>query len=87
MRNGVPVAQQPLQLNESIERTREMMRQIKNSQNPQMALAQMLQNNPNSGYIASLLRNNGNLEGIARQMAQSYGIDFNQLIQSLQQGI
>jgi hypothetical protein len=41
-------------------------------------LAQILQNNPNTAAIATLLKNNNNsLESIARQMAQERGIDIN----------
>jgi hypothetical protein len=41
-------------------------------------LAQMLQNNPNTAAIAGMLKNNGgNLESIARNMAQARGIDIN----------
>jgi hypothetical protein len=49
-----------------------------------MALAQALQNNPNSAALANMLHNGGNnLEGIARQMAAQKGIDINQLIRQL----
>ena len=40
-------------------------------------LAQLLQNNPNTTMLASMLKNGGNLESIARQMAQINGIDIN----------
>ena len=60
-----------------------MMQQVKNAQNPQAMLAQMLQNNPNTSMIANMLSNNGNLEEVARQMAQARGIDINQLIKQL----
>lgn len=43
----------------------------------------MLQNNPNTAAISSMLKNGGNLENIARQMAATKGIDINQLISQL----
>ena len=65
-----------------------MMQQIKMAQDPQAALAQMLQNDPNSGAIANLLhQNNGSLEQIARLMAQSGGFDINKIIQGLSGGM
>ena len=63
------------------------MQQVKYSQNPQAMLAQLLQNNPNTAAIAGMLKNNGNLEQVARQMAQERGIDINQLIRQLQGGM
>lgn len=85
MRNGMqPYPQTPQgQLNQSIEQVKGMMQQVKNAQNPQAMLAQMLQNNPNTSMIANMLSNNGNLEEVARQMAQARGIDINQLIKQL----
>ena len=50
-------------------------------------LAQILQNNPNTSMIANMLSSNGNLENIAKQMAQARGIDINQLIKQLSGGI
>jgi len=40
----------------------------------------MLQNNPNTAALANMLKDGGSLESIARQMAQTNGIDINQLI-------
>ena len=85
MRNGVlPQRTQQQQLDESIQRTRAMMQQIKNSQNPQAMLASMLQSNPNTAAIANMLHGNGgNLEQIAKSMAQAGGFDINEIIQQL----
>ena len=83
MRNGIPQQQPPQSLNQSIESTRAVMDMIKNSQNPQAMLAQVLQNNPNTAAISNMLKNNGSLESIARQMAQARGIDINQLLNQL----
>jgi len=92
MRNGMqPTMHQPSPqqqgLNQSIEQVRGLMQQVKNAQNPQAMLAQLLQNNPNVPAIANMLRNNGSLESIARQMAQAQNIDINQLINQLQGGL
>ena len=59
------------------------MRMVQTAQNPQAALAQILQNNPNTAAISGMLKNGGNLESIARQMAATKGIDINQLISQL----
>ena len=64
-----------------------MMQQIKGAQDKQAMLAQMLQNNPNTAAISSMLSNGGDLETIARQMAQQRGIDINQLIRQLSGGM
>lgn len=61
------------------------MQQVKNAQNPQAQLAQILQNNPNTAAIANMVNNGGNLEQMARQMAAAQGVDINQLIQNLKQ--
>ena len=59
------------------------MARVKNAPNPQALLAQILQNNPNTSSIYALLQSNGNLEQVARQMAQMGKIDINQLISQL----
>ena len=80
-------AQTPLyqqeQLNQSIESVRGMMQQVRGSQNPQEVLAQILQNNPNTGMISQMLSSGNSLENIARQMAQARGVDINDLINKL----
>jgi hypothetical protein len=91
MRNGAlqqpyPQTQQG-QLNNSIAQIRELMQQIRNSSNPKALLTQFLQNNPNTAAISSMLKNNGSLESIAREMAQVRGIDINELIKQLQGGM
>ena len=63
------------------------MRQVKNAQDPQAVLAQIIENNPNSAFIANALHNGGSLEGIARSIAQTKGIDINQLLHQLTGGI
>ena len=59
------------------------MQKIKNAKDPQAMLAQALQANPNTSMIANMLKSNGDLESLARQMAQARGIDINQLINQL----
>ena len=59
------------------------MQQVKNAQNPEVMLAQILQNNPNTAAIANMLKSGGSLENTARQMAAASGIDIEQLIKQL----
>ena len=63
-----------------------MMQAIKTAENPQLALANILNNNPNSAYISQMLRNGNSLEGIARMMAQQKGVDINEVIRQLSVG-
>ena len=79
--------QQQTQLNQSIEATRALMQQVKNAQNPQAMLAQILQNNPSTPFISNLLKNGQNLEGIARSLAQAKGEDINDIIRRLSGGL
>ena len=62
------------------------MQMIQNSNNPQAELASIIQNNPNSAALAAMLRGGNNLETIARNMAQQYGYDINDVINRLSQG-
>ena len=71
-------------LNASIEQVRGMMNMLKMSQNREQTLQAMIQSNPQFAQIAQMMKNSPNgLEGIARQMAQTYGIDLNELIRKL----
>ena len=63
------------------------MQSLSSAQDKQAMLAQMLQNNPNTAALANMLKGGGSLESIARQMAQTNGIDINQLINQLQGGL
>jgi len=74
---------QPQTLDASIAYARNMMHMVQNSNNPQAMLAQLLQNNPNTGMLANMLKSNGDLESLARQMAQMKGYDINQIINGL----
>ena len=61
------------------------MYQIKNSQNPQMMLQNIIMQNPNMQGILSLMRaNNASPQQIAQLLAQQKGIDLNSLIKELQ---
>lgn len=75
------------QLDQSVEQMRGIMRQIKNAPDPQVMLAQMLQNNPNTAMLSNMLKNNGDLESIARQMAASNNINIDELINNLKGGL
>ena len=87
MRNGMQTPQQPAYQqqvsSQTIENTKRLMAMVKSAPNPQQALAQMLQTNPNTAMISNLLKGGDSLETIARQMAQQRGIDINQLINQL----
>ena len=74
------------QLNNSIAYARQMMQMIQNASNPQAELSKFIQNNPNSAAIASMLKSGANLETIAKNMAQQYGIDINDLINQITPG-
>jgi len=91
MRNGMQTPQQPAYQqqmpSQTIEDTKRLMAMVKSSPNPQQALAQMLQTNPNTAMISNLLRGGNSLETIARQRAQQLGIDINELIRQLQEGL
>lgn len=62
------------------------MEQVKNAPNQEAMLAQILQNNPNTSMIANMLKSNGNLEGLAQQIAQAKGYDLNEVVRKLQGG-
>ena len=89
MRNAIQPQPQPQPMGlsqQAIDDARRMMNMVRAAQDPQAALAQILQNNPNTPAIANMLKSNGNLEAIARQMAQARGINIDQLIGQLQGG-
>lgn len=80
MRSTMP----PQQLNDSIVRTRALMQQFSYMQNPQVAMMNIIQQNP---QLRGLLAGGTNLETLARQMAQAKGFDINQILTQLQGGI
>lgn len=63
-----------------------MMQMIQSANNPQAELSNFIQNNPYSAAIASMLKSGANLETIAKNMAQQYGIDINDLINQITLG-
>lgn len=68
-----------------IQQLKTIMNQIQASKNPQLALQNMLMQNPNLNLINNLLHlNNGNLQQTAQFIAQQRNIDLNSLIQELQ---
>ena len=84
MRNNPRQLQQPQedQLNKSIEDVRGLMHQMQDAPNAEAVLAQALENNPNTAFIANALKGN-NLEGIAKNMAKVKGYDINDVIKKL----
>ena len=84
----MPLQQQPQKINQqqldnSIAQMRQAMIAIQNSSNQEQALANYIYNNPNSAALAQMLSSGNNLESIARNMAQQYGIDINTVINKL----
>ena len=73
------------QLDQSINNARNIMQQFQTAQNPQQMMMNILQNNPQFAQIASIAARNGNLEQVARQLAQQKGVDINDIINRLTQ--
>lgn len=68
-----------------VQQLKTIMNQIQSSKNPQLALQNMLMQNPNLNLINNLLHlNKGNLQQTAQFIAQQRNIDLNSLIQELQ---
>lgn len=72
------------QLNEAIERTRALMQQFRMINNPEVAIMNLLQQNPQLGMLSQTLRQGNTLESIAKGMAQAGGYDINQIINNLE---
>lgn len=73
------------QTNPQIQQIKNLMYQVKNSQNPQMMLQNIIMQNPNMQNVLNLMRmNNANPQQIAQLLAQQKGIDLNSLIMELQ---
>lgn len=59
-----------------IQQVKKIMNQIKMAQNPQLALNQILMNNPNVNSIIELVKNNnGNLQTAFYNLAKQKGIN------------
>lgn len=68
-----------------IQQIKGIMNQIKMAQNPQLALNQILMNNPNINLIMELIKNNGgNLQTAFYNLAKQKGIDPQVVLNELQ---
>ena len=68
-----------------IQQIKGVMNQIKMAQNPQLALNQILMNNPNINSIMELIKNNGgNLQTAFYNLAKQKGIDPQVVLNELQ---
>lgn len=73
------------QTNPQIQQIKNLMYQVKNSQNPQMILQNIIMQNPNMQNVLNLMRlNNASPQQIAQLLAQQKGVDLNNLIMELQ---
>lgn len=67
-----------------IQQVKKIMNQIKIAQNPQLALNQILMNNPNINSIIELVKNNnGNLQTTFYNLAKQKGIDPTEFMKEL----
>ena len=77
-------SQQPQQ-NTQIQKVQNLMAQMRNVQNPQMAFQNLLRQNPNLNNIFNTVQmSNLSPQQFAQMLAQQKGIDLNSLIQELQ---
>ena len=73
------------QTNPQIQQIKNLMYQVKNSQNPQMILQNIIMQNPSMQNVLNLMRlNNASPQQIAQLLAQQKGVDLNNLIMELQ---
>ena len=56
---------------------------MKNMPNQEAVITNILQQNPQLGFLSGMLRNGDNLENIAKQIAQFKGYDINTILQRL----
>ena len=77
MRNGVP-QQQPL--SNSVEQVKYLMNTLQSTGNPQAAMNNLFNQNPQLAALAK----QPNLQSIAEQMARERGIDLDDLVRQLQ---
>ena len=74
-----------MQNNPQIQQLKAIMKQIQTSPNPQMALQNLIMNNPNFRNVRDLIQmSGGNLQQVAQFMANQKNVDLNALIQELQ---
>ena len=77
-------SQQPQQ-NTQIQKVKNLMAQMRNVHNPQMAFQNLLRQNPNLNNIFNTVQmSNLSPQQFAQMLAQQKGIDLNSLIQELQ---
>ena len=70
---------------QQLQQIKNMMRMVQTSQNPQMALQNLISQNPDMRNIINMIQNRGlNLQQVAQMMATQKGVDLNQLIRELQ---
>ena len=70
--------------NSNLQQIKNLMYQVKNAANSQLAIQSVIANNPGLQNFVSLANNKGiSLEQIARMLAQQKGVDINDLIQQL----
>ena len=76
--------QMPQQMNQSIQQIKNMMNMVQMSANPQMALQNIVNQNPNLQNILNLAGSNGaNLQQIFYNMAKQKGVNPEDVINAL----
>ena len=86
LNRGNNVNQTTMTMNpQQLQQIKNMMRMVQTSQNPQMALQNLISQNPDMRNIINMIQNRGlNLQQVAQMMATQKGVDLNQLIRELQ---
>ena len=76
--------QMPQQMNQSIQQIKNMMSMVQMSANPQMALQNIVNQNPNLKNILNLAGSNGaNLQQVFYNMAKQKGVNPEDVINAL----
>jgi len=76
--------QMPPQMNQSIQQIKNMMSMVQMSANPQMALQNIVNQNPNLQNILNLANSNGaNLQQVFYNMAKQKGVNPEDVINAL----
>ena len=84
MRNVAPQQPQQQQNNLAIDSVRQLMQACRNAANPEAMLAQALQSNSNTSFIANALKNGTGLEQLAQEVAKMKGYNLDEVIAKLQ---
>ena len=75
----------PTTQNPQLQQIKNMMKTIQCSQNPQLALQNLITQNPSMKNVINMIQSRGlNLQQVAEMMAAQKGVDLNQLIKELQ---